>query len=180
MFQGLITLIYTNIYKYIPKVNRPGKFFLNFFFRLNFTAAAVHPSAFDFRTPAASGPASRRSGPRPTPGPLRRIHRPAAIDVGSHQARSASTSAARSLPEALALCCYVVRKSGRAGAGVYINLGLVVCGRRQEHPERIPDWWAKSGPAAGAASSDFRSGISRTAPAGRYTRAAMVWMLARV
>lgn len=123
MIHVLITLVYTNIYKYILKVNRPGNFFLIFFW-LTFSAAAVHPSAFDFRTPAASGPASRRSGPRPTPGPLRRIHRPAAIDVGSHQARSASTSAARSLPEALALRCYNVRKSGRAGAGVYINLGV--------------------------------------------------------
>lgn len=124
MFHGLITLVYTNIYKYILKVNRSGNFFLKFFFGLTFAAAAVHPSAFDFRTPAASGPASRRSGPRPTPGPLRRIHRPAIIDVGSLQARSASTSAARSLPEALALRCYVVRKSGRAGAGVYIYFGV--------------------------------------------------------
>lgn len=75
MFRGFITLVYTNIYKYIPKVNRLCKFFfLKFFFLVDFSGRFWR--SFGLRVPVAgSSPprllASRtstrgrgRSGPR--------------------------------------------------------------------------------------------------------------------
>lgn len=83
MFHGLITLVYTNIYQYIQKVNSSGKFFLIFF-----SGRPSRPLLCILR-PSIFG---RQQHPAPRPGvpaPGRRRGR-----FGASIARPPSTSAA--------------------------------------------------------------------------------------
>lgn len=84
------------------------------------SAATVHPSAYDFRTRAASRPATGHPAPRPersgpTAAPISRTASAlrAPVTHSHHLPRPGPRGAA-------ALLAYVVRKSGRARAGVDI------------------------------------------------------------